>query len=115
MFCLFLHLEIQTCLLQVNFDAEAEKFVAEADLTQFDLSEFKPMRFEIDPKAGALHMRIPVGLLEAVKAKAKAKGIPYTRYVRFLLGNDDQATCKHRTLVHFTSQPFRFAEPCRPW
>jgi predicted DNA binding CopG/RHH family protein len=31
-------------------------------------------------------MRIPVGLLEAVKAKAK--GIPYTRYVRMLLEAD---------------------------
>jgi predicted DNA binding CopG/RHH family protein len=33
-------------------------------------------------------MRIPVGLLEAVKAKAAAKGVPYTRYVRMLIEND---------------------------
>lgn len=69
-------------------DAEAEEFVEQADLSQYDLSGFKPMRFEIEPKDAALNMRIPVGLLEAVKAKAKAKGIPYTRYVRMLLEAD---------------------------
>ncbi len=69
-------------------DAEAEKFVEESDLSQYDLSGFKPMQFEIEAKDGALNMRIPVGLLEAVKAKAKAKGVPYTRYVRMLLEND---------------------------
>jgi len=69
-------------------DADAEEFVEEADLSQYDLSGFQPMRFEIEPKDGALNMRIPVGLLEAVKAKAKAKGIPYTRYVRMLLEAD---------------------------
>ena len=61
-------------------DAEAESFVDTADLTQYDLSGFKPMRFEIEPKAAALNMRLPASLLDAVKAKAKASGIPYTRY-----------------------------------
>ena len=69
-------------------DATAERFVAEADLSTYDLSGFKPVRFEIEPKAGALNMRLPVSLLEAVKAKAKAKGVPYTRYVRMLLEMD---------------------------
>ena len=69
-------------------DREADDFVATADLTQYDLSGFKPMRFEIDPKAAALNMRLPVSLLDAVKARAKAQGIPYTRYVRMLLETD---------------------------
>jgi predicted DNA binding CopG/RHH family protein len=30
-------------------------------------------------------MRLPGSLLVAVKAKAKARGIPYARYVRMLL------------------------------
>jgi predicted DNA binding CopG/RHH family protein len=30
-------------------------------------------------------MRVPESLLDALKAKAKAKGIPYTRYVRQVL------------------------------
>lgn len=69
-------------------DADAEAFVAKADLSRYDLSGFKPMRFEIEPKASVLNMRLPAALLEAVKAKAKAKGIPYTRYVRMLLEAD---------------------------
>ena len=43
------------------------------------------MRFEIEPKAAALNMRLPRSLLEAVKAKARSRGIPYTRYVRMVL------------------------------
>ena len=69
-------------------DAQAEQFVDTADLTAYDLSGFKPMRFEIEPKAAALHMRLPQNLLDALKLKAKSKGIPYTRYVRSLLEHD---------------------------
>lgn len=69
-------------------DAAAEAFVETADLTKFDLTGFRPMRFEIEPKAAALNMRLPASLLDAVKRKAKAVGIPYTRYVRLLLEND---------------------------
>ena len=69
-------------------DAEAEKFVDTADLSRYDLSGFKPMGFEFEPKAAAMHMRLPQSLLDALKVKAKAKGIPYTRYVRLLLEND---------------------------
>jgi predicted DNA binding CopG/RHH family protein len=33
-------------------DADAEEFVEEADLSQYDLSEFQPMRFEIEQRTG---------------------------------------------------------------
>ncbi len=69
-------------------DDEAEKFVGAADLSQYDLSEFKPMRFEIEAKSAALNMRLPASLLDAVKIK----GIPYTRYVRMLLEVDVSKT-----------------------
>lgn len=69
-------------------DEAAEQFVAEADLSQYDLTGFAPMRFEIEPKSAALHLRLPASLLEALKAKARARGIPYTRYVRMLLEAD---------------------------
>jgi len=69
-------------------DTAAEAFTAEADLSKYDLSGFKPMRFEIAKKEAALNMRIPPALLEAVKAKAASKGIPYARYVRMLLEAD---------------------------
>jgi predicted DNA binding CopG/RHH family protein len=44
------------------------------------------MHFEIAPKEAALNMRLPGALLEAVKAKAR--GVPYARYVRMLLEAD---------------------------
>ena len=69
-------------------DADAERFVDTADLSQYDLSGFKQMNFEFAPKSAAMHMRLPQNLLDALKAKAKAKGIPYTRYVRLLLESD---------------------------
>ena len=63
-------------------DKAAEDFVAKADLTEYDLAEMKTVRFEFQPKAAQLNMRLPQPLLEAVKASAKARGIPYTRFVR---------------------------------
>ncbi len=69
-------------------DAAAENFVASADLSKYDLSGFKPMKFEIEAKSAALNLRLPQSLLDAVKVRAKAKGIPYTRYVRMLLEID---------------------------
>ena len=52
-------------------DADAEQFVATADLSQYNLSGFKPKRFEYEPKVAALNMRIPQNLLDALKFKAK--------------------------------------------
>jgi predicted DNA binding CopG/RHH family protein len=63
-------------------DADAEQFVETADLTDYDLSGFQPVRFEFDKKAARLNMRLPVSLLDAVKARAKARGIPYQRLIR---------------------------------
>ncbi len=68
-------------------DAEAEAFL-EQDLSNIDFRQFSPMRFEIKPKAAVLNMRLPVPLLEAVKARAAARGVPYTRYVRMLMEAD---------------------------
>jgi predicted DNA binding CopG/RHH family protein len=63
-------------------DEEAERFVEEADLTEYDLSQFKPVRFEFEKKAARVNMRLPETLLNAVKARAQARGIPYQRFIR---------------------------------
>lgn len=63
-------------------DVEAEDFVAKADLSNYDLSGFKPVQFEFEKKSAQLNMRLPEPLLRAVKAKAKERGIPYTRLIR---------------------------------
>ena len=67
---------------ELKSDEEAEDFVATADLSEYDFSDFKPMRFEIAPKSAQLNMRLPEPLLQAVKAKARERGIPYTRLIR---------------------------------
>lgn len=72
----------------LHSDEAARALVVNADLTEYDLSGFKPMRFEIEPKSASLNMRLPVSLLTALKAKAKTRGVPYTRYVRLLLETD---------------------------
>lgn len=43
------------------------------------------MPFEFEKKEAVLNMRIPAGLMEKIRAKAKAQGIPYARYVRMVL------------------------------
>jgi predicted DNA binding CopG/RHH family protein len=63
-------------------DQEAEEFVANADLSEYDLSKAKPVRFEFENKTARVNMRVPQSLLEAIKARAKARGIPYQRYIR---------------------------------
>jgi len=70
-------------------DAEAEVFLAQ-DLSGLDFTQFKPMRFEVAKKEAALNMRLPAALMDAVRARAKAKGIPYARYVRMVLEADLQ-------------------------
>ena len=66
-------------------DKEAEDFVDHADLTEYDLSGFKPAKFEFMPKSERVNMRFPTELLDAVRAKAAAQGIPYQRFIRAVL------------------------------
>ena len=63
-------------------DAEAERFVATADLSKYDLSGLKPVMFEFEKKDAQLNMRVPKTLLDAVKKRSALRGIPYTRFVR---------------------------------
>jgi predicted DNA binding CopG/RHH family protein len=63
-------------------DKEAEGFVDTADLSEYDLSGARPVRFEFEKKAARINMRLPAPLLEAVKEKARARDIPYQRFIR---------------------------------
>jgi predicted DNA binding CopG/RHH family protein len=66
---------------RLKTDKEAEEFLAQ-DLSALDFSQFKSARFEFEKKDGHINMRVPKPLLAAVKARAKARGIPYTRLIR---------------------------------
>jgi predicted DNA binding CopG/RHH family protein len=62
-------------------DEEAEAFL-EQDLSDLDFSQFKPMRFEFQPKEKSINLRISQSLLKEVQFHAKREGIPYQRYIR---------------------------------
>jgi len=63
-------------------DKAAAEFVAKADLTEYDLSEMRPMRFEFQAKSERVNMRLPRQLLDAVRASAAKAGVPYQRFIR---------------------------------
>ncbi|HKI13806.1 MAG TPA: BrnA antitoxin family protein [Roseiarcus sp.] len=66
-------------------DKEAEDFVANADLTEYDLSGGQVVRFEMRPKDRAVSLRLPEKLLEAVRGEAKREGVPYQRFIRMAI------------------------------
>jgi predicted DNA binding CopG/RHH family protein len=63
-------------------DKEAEEFVDQTDLTQYDLSGMRPMGFEFQPNSERVNMRLPRQLLDAVRASAARAGVPYQRFIR---------------------------------
>ena len=69
---------------RLKTDKQAEAFLAK-DLSRLDFSQFKSTRFEFKKKDGQVNLRMPKPLLAAVKARAKARGIPYTRFIREML------------------------------
>lgn len=66
---------------RMTTEEEAEAFLAQ-DLSDLDFSQFKPVKFEFEKKTAQINMRVPKPLLDALKQRAKARGIPYTRLVR---------------------------------
>lgn len=66
---------------RLKSDQQADAWLAH-DLSDLDFSQFKPARFEFEKKDEQINMRVPKPLLTAVKARAKARGIPYTRFIR---------------------------------
>jgi predicted DNA binding CopG/RHH family protein len=66
-------------------DKAAEEFVAKADLTEYDLSRLRPVRFEFQRKDRRVNMRLPESLFNAVKGAASRSGMPYQRFIRQVL------------------------------
>jgi predicted DNA binding CopG/RHH family protein len=48
----------------------------ERDLSDLDFSQFKPVQFEFQAKPAQFKMRVPKGLLDAVKQRAKSRAFP---------------------------------------
>jgi predicted DNA binding CopG/RHH family protein len=68
-------------------DEEAQKFTDEADLSEYDLSGFKPMdSFAFAQKKDArLEMRISQAELDSLKTEAEKRGIPHSRLARVFI------------------------------
>ena len=66
----------------ISSDDDVEAFVGATDLTGYDLSALTPTRFEFSNKDARVNMRLPSDLLDAVKATAARKGMPYQRFIR---------------------------------
>ncbi|PZA13089.1 hypothetical protein DNX69_04875 [Rhodopseudomonas palustris] len=81
-------------LPKLESDAEAEAFVAKADLADYDLSGMVTMQFEMKPKDKSVNLRLPEQLLSAVRQQAKAAGVPYQRYIRMALEQAVQKRAK---------------------
>jgi predicted DNA binding CopG/RHH family protein len=69
-------------LPRLKTDRQAERFVADSDLTHYDLSPLKAAQFEFAPKEARINMRLPGELLSAVKRAARQRGVPYQRFIR---------------------------------
>ncbi len=66
---------------KMTTDDEAEASL-EQDLSDLDFSQFKRVHFEFAKKTAQINVRLPEALLDAVKKKSSARGIPYTRFIR---------------------------------
>lgn len=63
-------------------DEDLEAFL-DQDLSDLDFSQFKRVDFfEFAAKDARVNMRMSARLLEAVKARAEARGMPYQRFIR---------------------------------
>ena len=63
-------------------DDEAEAFVANEDLSNYDLSGGELVQFEFKPKSKSINIRLSEELLSAVQQRASIEGIPYQRFIR---------------------------------
>ncbi len=57
-------------------DREAERFVDTADLSDYDLSGVKPVRFEFEKKSARADLRLPRSRLDALEEARKAARNP---------------------------------------
>ena len=77
-------------------DQQAQDFVDTANLAEYDLSGGAPVQFEFEAKTAHVNMRVPQPLLDAVKERARLRGIPYTRFIRQLMEREVSHSRKPR-------------------
>jgi predicted DNA binding CopG/RHH family protein len=66
-------------------DEEAEAWLQGADLTEYDLSDMKKVRFELARKDVSISLRLPAALLATLKAEAARANMPTQRLIRMMI------------------------------
>jgi predicted DNA binding CopG/RHH family protein len=66
-------------------DEEAEDWLQNADLTEYDLSDMKKARFELAPKDATISLRLAAALLATLKTRAAEANMPTQRFIRVLI------------------------------
>ena len=66
-------------------DDDAERFVEDSDLSEFDWSTAEPVRYEFEDKSARVTMRIRESQLADIKAEAARRGVKYQRFMRELM------------------------------
>ena len=66
-------------------DEESDDWLQNADLSEYDLSEMKKVRFELARKDTSISLRLPAALLAAMKARAMVRNVPTQRLIRLAI------------------------------
>jgi predicted DNA binding CopG/RHH family protein len=66
-------------------DEDADAWLQGADLTEYDLSGMKKVRFELARKDVSISLRLPASLLATLKANAAKANMPTQRLIRMMI------------------------------
>jgi predicted DNA binding CopG/RHH family protein len=66
-------------------DDEADAWLQSADLTEYDLTDMKKVRFELARKDASISLRLPTALLTSLRAEAVKANMPTQRLIRILI------------------------------
>lgn len=66
-------------------DEEADAWLQAADLTEYDLSGMKRVRFELARKDASISLRLPAALLATLKDEAAKANMPTQRLIRMMI------------------------------
>jgi predicted DNA binding CopG/RHH family protein len=66
-------------------DEDADAWLQGADLTEYDLSGMKKVRFELARKDASISLRLPAALLATLKAHAAKANMPTQRLIRMMI------------------------------
>ena len=94
-------------LPDLKSDEEADAWLKGADLTEYDLSDMKKVRFELTRKNASISLRLPAALLASLRAEAAKANMPTQRLIRMLI----EAQLTERTAKTKRKAPRKPARP----